>query len=503
MKRNCTYLLAVVITGLFPLISANALTFESVGAISDSLHTPTSLTVSDNQLTVLEPYANQLKVFSSQGLLSQRVSIEGNVVGLSRVGQTAYVFCDRSKNSIEHIDMAQGTQKTLISFEADQTDVTDVTVIDGRMFVLSAATPSILELTLDGQVVADQHLSGFSDSVTQYFSSFAVDPVLNRFYVLDQLNAQIWAVDASGSALFQCGGFGKAAGQITRGGELAVDRHGRIFATDRFQGVVSVFENDGSFLGIIDSLGTGGQMPIGIAVDDQDIVYVVLAGTARIAMFHVPHEISFDDAVVITPEYPAIGEELLAEDVSLMARAWSYDSSLVITGFDFELCGSDTLGQRLETIQNLRAELSEHQPDESVEVFATWSPTYDFGADQEYYWRTRVKTDETAGNWTEFNRFTVTSLPGTFALHQNYPNPFNPTTMIKYSIPEHGRVVLEVFNLLGQSVATLVDEVQPAGSHEVTWDATANDGSGVASGMYFYRLTTGAHSESKKMVLLK
>jgi hypothetical protein len=321
--------------------------------------------------------------------------------------------------------------------------------------------------------------------------------------VFDQLNAQIWAIDASGTALFQCGGFGKAAGQITRGGELAVDRHGRIFATDRFQGIVSVFDKTGSYLGVIDSLGSGGQLPIGIEVDNQDIVYVVLAGTARIAMFHVPHEISFDDAVVITPEYPIIGEELLAEDVTLRVRAWSYDTSVVISGFDFELCGSDTLSDRLEAIQNVRAELSEDQPDGSVEVYAVWSPAFDFETDGEYFWRARVQTEDTSGAWTGFNRFAVASLPNTFALHQNYPNPFNPTTTIKYSIPEHGHVVLEVFNLLGQSVATLVDEAQPAGSHEVSWDGTSDDGSGVASGMYFYRLTAGAHSESRKMVLLK
>ena len=72
-----------------------------------------------------------------------------------------------------------------------------------------------------------------------------------------------------------------------------------------------------------------------------------------------------------------------------------------------------------------------------------------------------------------------------------------------YSIPADGHVGLEVLNLLGQRVTTLVDEPQTAGPHEVIWNGTDDHGSSVASGMYFYRLVTGEHSESKKMVLLK
>jgi len=88
--------------------------------------------------------------------------------------------------------------------------------------------------------------------------------------------------------------------------------------------------------------------------------------------------------------------------------------------------------------------------------------------------------------------------PLTFELYQNYPNPFNPSTRIAYSIPKAGHISLKVFDLLGREVATLMNEIQPAGSQSVTFD-----GSGLASGIYFYRFQAGDFVTTKKMVLLK
>jgi len=90
------------------------------------------------------------------------------------------------------------------------------------------------------------------------------------------------------------------------------------------------------------------------------------------------------------------------------------------------------------------------------------------------------------------------SLPQVFTLQQNYPNPFNPSTKIAFSIPSQAKVELVVYNLLGQKVATLVNESLNAGGHEVTFDA-----SHLASGMYLYRITAGQFTSVKKMLLLK
>jgi hypothetical protein len=100
--------------------------------------------------------------------------------------------------------------------------------------------------------------------------------------------------------------------------------------------------------------------------------------------------------------------------------------------------------------------------------------------------------------------FEVTeNVPATFNLSQNYPNPFNPVTTIEYSLPEQSQVTLEVFNVLGQRVKTLVNVVQPAGRHKIVWDGKDAQGKDVASGIYFYRLEAGEFTQSKRMVILK
>ena len=89
-------------------------------------------------------------------------------------------------------------------------------------------------------------------------------------------------------------------------------------------------------------------------------------------------------------------------------------------------------------------------------------------------------------------------VPQTLRLDQNYPNPFNPSTTIRYGLPSRSHVTLTVFNTLGQQVATLVQGEQEAGFQEVQFEA-----SGLASGVYLYRLTAGSFVETRKLVLVR
>jgi hypothetical protein len=90
------------------------------------------------------------------------------------------------------------------------------------------------------------------------------------------------------------------------------------------------------------------------------------------------------------------------------------------------------------------------------------------------------------------------TAPKTFLLEQNYPNPFNPSTTIRYQLPVASEVKLEVYDVLGKKIATLVNERQSAGSYQVVWNA-----SGLSSGTYFYRLQAGTFTQTKKMILVK
>ena len=89
-------------------------------------------------------------------------------------------------------------------------------------------------------------------------------------------------------------------------------------------------------------------------------------------------------------------------------------------------------------------------------------------------------------------------IVSTFNLEQNYPNPFNPSTTINFSVQQAGNVTMSVYNLLGQQVAILVDQKMQAGSHSVTFDASA-----LSSGTYIYRITSGDFVQTKKMMLIK
>ena len=85
-----------------------------------------------------------------------------------------------------------------------------------------------------------------------------------------------------------------------------------------------------------------------------------------------------------------------------------------------------------------------------------------------------------------------------YTLSQNYPNPFNPTTTIKYSIPIRANVQIKIFDVLGKEVGTLVNEQKAPGEYEVKFD-----GSGLLSGIYFYRIIAGTYIQTNKMVFLK
>jgi hypothetical protein len=124
-----------------------------------------------------------------------------------------------------------------------------------------------------------------------------------------------------------------------------------------------------------------------------------------------------------------------------------------------------------------------------------------------YYWRVSVTTDSSTSGWSQVWSFTHPGLtdleeeqimPTTFSLHQNYPNPFNPSTTIRYGLPERSHVLLEVYNLAGQRVATLIDGEQQAGWNEVVFEDKT-----LASGLYFYRLQAGDFVETRKLILIK
>jgi flagellar hook assembly protein FlgD len=94
-------------------------------------------------------------------------------------------------------------------------------------------------------------------------------------------------------------------------------------------------------------------------------------------------------------------------------------------------------------------------------------------------------------------------IPEDYNLFQNYPNPFNPVTQITYSIPQQSYIVLEIFDLTGAHMKTLVDGKQNSGMQTVQWDGTDKNGILVGTGVYLYRINSNSFSQTRKMVLIK
>ena len=90
------------------------------------------------------------------------------------------------------------------------------------------------------------------------------------------------------------------------------------------------------------------------------------------------------------------------------------------------------------------------------------------------------------------------TLPTEYALEQNYPNPFNPATTFRYSISTQSKVVIKVFDILGNEITTLIDEEKSVGTYELRWNAV-----NLPSGVYFYQLKAGDYVDTKKMILLR
>jgi hypothetical protein len=110
----------------------------------------------------------------------------------------------------------------------------------------------------------------------------------------------------------------------------------------------------------------------------------------------------------------------------------------------------------------------------------------------------RLKQVDLDGSYKYSDEVEVIFAPQVFTLEQNYPNPFNPSTTIRYSVGEDQPVEIIVYDIIGNEVTTLVNKYQTAGVYEVSFD-----GSGLTSGMYFYKMKTGDYTEVKKMTLIK
>jgi peptidoglycan/xylan/chitin deacetylase (PgdA/CDA1 family) len=115
-----------------------------------------------------------------------------------------------------------------------------------------------------------------------------------------------------------------------------------------------------------------------------------------------------------------------------------------------------------------------------------------------YSYRLKMIDNDGKFKYSDVVNVVVNTVPEIYSLEQNYPNPFNPNTKIRYTLSSMGHVTVKVYDIIGNEIATLINEEKPTGSYELTWNA-----GNIPSGVYYYRMQAGSFTETKKMILLK
>jgi hypothetical protein len=214
--------------------------------------------------------------------------------------------------------------------------------------------------------------------------------------------------------------------------------------------------------------------------------------------FTVPNATRFTTAGPVVLDSIAISYNAAFKVYRVKPFIKNNGNNLTITGTSLELSCEDSWITSISAPQSLPA----IPPGEVVSIPSYFSVRVDSTFPSYFNFKFKISKDGWTC-WTDSTNVVVgveksEIFPTAYDLEQNYPNPFNPSTTFRYSIPTQSKVVIKVYDILGNEVATLVNEEKSVGTYELTWDASS-----LSSGVYFYQLKAGAFVETKKMLLLK
>ncbi len=497
-------LILVAITGLGTI----AFDVKLAGTIDNSLFAPSSITVSNDKITVLEPFSRQIKIFSTNGVIERQVNFTGEANSLTEVTNLLYLYCDREKRQITAIDFTQIEEYDFFFNSYTFKNPVDIVKSDDHLYILDAGTNKIVKFSLSGEFQGTIQLLDMKNEPPNFASSFTIDPATNNFYIFDQITSKVWIINSKSEFQKSFGSFGASEGQITRGGDILFSPAGAVFVADRYQNKIVVYDPNGNFMGnidLIDGSRINFNIPSGLAIDENGLLYVVSTEGANIKAFYLTDFVTSTNSIMAIQVYPNPSDTIGVTDVKLVASTETTADTEPVLGFDFQLFFQETTES-----DDAVLEVSAVKPEVVFDTITTdltftseWLINDTLDNDSYYEWRTRLRFKDSTGQWSAMRNFKTTTLPYEFRLDQNYPNPFNPTTTISFSIPDQQQVKLEVFNLLGQKIIDLNDKVLPAGNHFINWDGTNKSGASVATGIYFYRISTEEFVQSKKMVLIK
>lgn len=262
-------------------------------------------------------------------------------------------------------------------------------------------------------------------------------------------------------------------------GSNVPDLTGKYIYADYCSGTIWALSYEGTNRATNETLLTAPSSVVSFGIDENQELYIITRSSDEILKFKPPDILSTPINLIAT-----------ATGTNEVSINWE-DNNTQEQGFKIERkTGSNGIYKIIDSVEQ---DITNYN-DQSVQ------------ANTLYYYRVYAYLDQIVSAYSNEDSAqtpNVTgvknpSVPFTYNLEQNFPNPFNPTTKIRYQIAEHGFVSIKVYNILGNEVATLVNEEKPAGNYEIEFNASL-----LPSGTYFYRLEIGGFISTKKLILIK
>ncbi len=502
MKKHIVYLLSIALVSIMHL-SVDAVEIEYIGTLDNNLFAPSSITVDNNSLTVLEPFSKEIKIFTPDGLYRQKLHIQGDANSISKLSENEYLYCDLEAHIVAYVDMTQDDQSDYFENTFSFMYPIDI-ILDSKISILDSEAKQIDVFSRNKEIESIIQLKDNEGTYISFPNSFALSTANGNYYVFDQTKSEIWIIKPDGTFIKSFSAFGAGLGEITRGGEISIGNNGLVYISDRYQNRVSIFSPDGEYLDIIPNgnFNISFNIPTGITIDENNILYVASTENSKIHMFHITASNTSEEAVTMEQLRPLPFDTVQTSEINFYATA-STQLTAEIISFDFEIYSSDNTEKLIASSYSVEPTKTFDTLQNITIYTAQWITSEQLDTNSDYQWRTRVHTTDSVYKWSEFQIFSTSGLPISFSLAQNYPNPFNPTTTIDFTLANESDVTLDIFNLNGQKVITLLDKSLPAGKHSATWSGKNIYGQQSATGIYFYRLTADEFIETRKMVLLK
>jgi sugar lactone lactonase YvrE len=458
---------------------------------------PTGVCASSSELAVLEGPANRLRVFNQSGALVAEAELGNRPLGLVRMDDGSYLVGDREESRLLRVDPLSGEVGV---FASGFSGISGLARDGARILVLEPEPARVIALDGGGSEIESVHLRGDFGAL----HGLAVDVAGQRWMALDPKRACGYAFGRDGSVNLEFGGFGGADGELSRTGSVQCDREGRIYVTDRYQGTLSVFAPDGSLVLAVKAQELQGSplsLPTDLHVDADGSVYVASSGSGAV------HVLALDLATSVIEGGRAnllspVGDHVVGtRDVRLTAELEALASGSGDLALQFEVVG-DLSGDAVATSPEVPV-TSAVAENGIVRGETAWTIPVDLMEGERYRWRARCIRGGVHGTWSGWASFRVDAVPGRLELLGNRPNPFNPRTEIHFILPVQNRVEIVITDVRGREVRRLDLGTLGAGPHSALWNGDDAQGTGVASGIYFYLVRAGSESRSGKMALVR